>query len=135
MRKLVALGLVMVLSSGCYSTMRSSRLAVAPPPVGAAQERLSGLVLKDGTQVRFTGPAVLGADGSVSGRITVDYPALKSATAIRHVTYRAADIARYEIATEQRKFSVGKTVGLVLGLPAFMLVLERVACDPNAWVC
>lgn len=108
MRKLIASVLLLTVTVGCTTT--KARVAGAPPAPGSADAaQVTGLVLLDGTEVEFQGPAELRSDGSVMGSARVEYTGeIEGARSYRLATYEADQIVAYELEPEKR-VDAGKT--------------------------
>lgn len=139
MRKGLALLLIGLLTSGCYTTTRTAAVAASPPPPSRPETRVAGVVLRDGTAVRFAEPVSASADGSVTGNVEVPWPypgASREGTAMQRTTYAAADIVSYQLETEHRRLHLGKSALAVLGVAAaaalaFAIAFYIVTSDPN----
>lgn len=123
MRKSLALLLIVTLSVGCTTTTKA-RVAGAPPPAGSKDARqIYGLVLADGTEVAFEGPAELQPDGSVQGKVLGDYDGpIEGARTYRAARYEASEIVAYRFGGD-RKANVVGTLGVTLLVVAGLLGL------------
>ncbi len=143
MRRAVAIVLVALLSSGCYSTTRRTGLSTSPSPPEAnesAGAEVVGVVLADGAEVRFVEPAEVGSDGWLHGTIAVASDSPNDFRLVtRPVSYAPGDVAGYLVTGEERSFDLGKTLGLVLGVPAAAIALGfaiyYATCDGDILFC
>lgn len=132
----VAAGLAVVMTTGCYShSAVRNRVspAFAAAELSAEPEReraigIAGVVLDDGSEVTFVEPVTPGIDGVLRGTALVEAGDDRSVT--RPVAIPWDSVQGIVLQWDERTLHWGKTVGLVLGIPALALVVA-LAVQPS----
>ena len=94
--------------------------------VQAAAPRSVRVVKHDGSHLQVADPTIQG--DTLVGR--------HSAGLAQHdSSYRIAVPLSAEQAVQLHKFSLGRTVGLILGIQLFGLLITKATCTPNTYSC